>query len=176
MSASASESGRFYGEDSFDPKLIITQIVFIQASFTSIFGLAALLANILLGSEFVIWHYFRYQAYTFFSSEEWPTSIAFLLASLLTGVVVAFAVERSRKCADFVATFLILHSLVCFMNSGGVPGFNSYWILLLVAFIIATVTAEWLCVRKELEDIAIPQREGNAVAPSRTQPTIVTIV
>jgi hypothetical protein len=76
-------------------------------------------------------------------------------------------VERSKKCLDFTVTTFAVHFLVCFCTFG-IPLSLSWWVVMLVTFVLMDVLGEWLCMRQELREI--PRGAGVVVAGDWSQP------
>ena len=62
--------------------------------------------------------------------------------------------EKSRKCLDFTATLFILHLMLC-CGWQGVPATWDWWITHVVALVVMVVLGEYLCSRRELQDIPL---------------------
>lgn len=61
-------------------------------------------------------------------------------------------VQRAKKCLDFCATIYILHFLLCWIFDA-FPVNWEWWLVNIVAMIGMVVLAEFLCLRKEMQDI-----------------------
>jgi len=73
---------------------------------------------------------------------------------LVVGFILSVVVERAKKCLDFCVTLFVLHWLLCVWYAG-VPTELLFYGLHLVATVIAAVSGEYLCMRKELAEISL---------------------
>ncbi|GBG00659.1 hypothetical protein Rsub_13421 [Raphidocelis subcapitata] len=88
----------------------------------------------------------------------------------------AWVVERAKKCLDFTATCYIWHIVFCAVHSG-FPRTLTWWGVNFAGFIATALAGEWLCVRRELQDIPLvsrisanPVRKGSGM-PAMPVPT-----
>ena len=81
----------------------------------------------------------------------WVTSVA--VAALL-----AFTVERAKKCLDFGVTVFILHLLATTIVNA-VPRTATWWAVYGSATAAAVVLGEVLCMRVETQDIKIEKKK-----------------
>ena len=63
-------------------------------------------------------------------------------------------VERAKKCLDFAATFHILHLCGCYLYAG-FPGTWEWWIVNAVAMVAMSLLGEYLCMRREMQEILL---------------------
>jgi hypothetical protein len=63
-------------------------------------------------------------------------------------------VQRARKCADFAATIMLIHLLICTAYDG-IPNSFSWWLFSASWTVLLAVVSEYLCVRKEMMDIPL---------------------
>lgn len=63
-------------------------------------------------------------------------------------------VERAKKCLDFSATLFIIHLLICIVY-GGWPSSVTWWIVNGACVAAMALVGEWLCIRRELQEIPI---------------------
>eukprot|EP00919_Chromeraceae_sp_WS-2016_P051230 GHVR01121474.1.p1 GENE.GHVR01121474.1~~GHVR01121474.1.p1 ORF type:complete len:168 (-),score=44.25 GHVR01121474.1:321-824(-) len=164
-----SSEGRFYGQEAFNPRLIVTQIVVIQSAFYVIVGILLFLLGI-FSDEASVLLLFLPSKYHMWPGYDCTVTLAVILCAVAMGFVVSFAVERSRKCADFTGTYHLIHALVCCVNGGALPSNGGFWVCLLVSFVLCTALSEIRCVREESKEIVLnhththtPKR-NNAVA------------
>jgi uncharacterized membrane protein len=82
---------------------------------------------------------------------------AFILTALvLRSVLLAVIVEKSKKCLDFSVTLFLLHlTLTTFY--GGFPTVLDWWIVHVLGTILMVVLGEYLCSRREMEEIPLLQ-------------------
>jgi protein SYS1 len=70
--------------------------------------------------------------------------------------LLAIIVEKSKKCLDFSVTLFLLHLLLCTVYDG-LPAVLDWWIVHVLATIIMVVLGEYVCSRRELDDIPLLQ-------------------
>lgn len=86
-------------------------------------------------------------------SSGWPDVCAIFLSSLLGAVLLAIIVEKSKKCLDFALTLFMVHLfLVIFYH--GFPKME-WWIVHICATIVMILLGEYVCSRKELDEIPL---------------------
>eukprot|EP00878_Enallax_costatus_P026067 GHUV01027944.1.p1 GENE.GHUV01027944.1~~GHUV01027944.1.p1 ORF type:complete len:218 (+),score=52.28 GHUV01027944.1:645-1298(+) len=78
-----------------------------------------------------------------------------ILNSIAGAVVLAWIVERAKKCLDFGATCYIWHTVFVWWYSGQWPGTAAWWIANSTGFLIMVLLGEWFCVRREMQDIPL---------------------
>lgn len=74
----------------------------------------------------------------------------------LSALMLAIIVEKSKKCLDFSVTLFLLHLVICTVYDG-FPYHMEWWVIHIAATIIMTLLGEYLCSRKELDDIPLLQ-------------------
>ncbi|CAL5222219.1 g4551 [Coccomyxa viridis] len=142
----------FYGANVWDPWLILAQIVTVQCLFYLSFGL---LLYVFLGpyvNHLALSHFFVASSINLYSFAGWMITATNLLNSLSVALSLMFVVERAKKCLDFAATCYVLHLAIVSMV-GGFPRTPTWWVVNGTAMAIAALLGEWLCVRRELQDI-----------------------
>jgi len=65
-------------------------------------------------------------------------------------------VEKSKKCLDFGVTLFLLHLLLCSLYDG-FPTILDWWVMHVLGTIVMVLLGEYLCSRRELDDIPILQ-------------------
>ena len=134
----------------FDPRLIVLQIVCVQCSYYLVYGLVLLAAHLLFGTEVSLAHFFT-DTYINYSS-GWPDVFASVISAVAAAVFMAVIVERAKKCLDFTLTLFLFHFLGCLIYRG-FPTSSEWWTVNLFCLVVTVLLAEYLCVRKEMEDI-----------------------
>ncbi|CAK0786816.1 hypothetical protein CVIRNUC_010030 [Coccomyxa viridis] len=81
-------------------------------------------------------------------------TITNLINSVSVALSLMFVVERAKKCLDFAATCYLLHLAIVSLI-GGIPKTPTWWVVNGMAMAIAALLGEWLCVRRELQDIPL---------------------
>lgn len=68
----------------------------------------------------------------------------------------AIIVEKSKKCLDFSFTLFMIHLfLVCVYD--GFPSTWDWWIVHIFSMIAMVLLGEYLCAKREMEDIPLLQ-------------------
>mmetsp|Transcript_72451 Transcript_72451/g.125623 ORF Transcript_72451/g.125623 Transcript_72451/m.125623 type:complete len:157 (+) Transcript_72451:157-627(+) len=155
-------SGKFYGAGEFNPWLISTQMVVMQSLFYFCFIVLTACSDWIIGAPQSLSQFFRFEDYTWSSSPGCALALSLLLTSLVMAVALRYVVERAKKCWDFVATYHLLHlAITWFIN--GFPRALHWWILNVVAAVVALVLGEYICIQGELKEIKINRLPGIAV-------------
>lgn len=71
-----------------------------------------------------------------------------------SAILLALIIERAKKCVDFTSTLFIIHTIACWSYKE-FPQSWSWWSVHLVAAVNMAVLGEYLCSRRELQDIPI---------------------
>jgi protein SYS1 len=66
----------------------------------------------------------------------------------------AIIVEKSKKCLDFSVTLFVIHLNACVVYNG-MPGTWDWWIIHVMGTILMILFGEYLCSKKELDDIPL---------------------
>jgi len=138
----------------FDPRLVIGQIVAMQClGYLSLSGLVWMLHS-LFGTAFGLSQLFTVRGLGWDSADSAAATAAAILNGLIIGVQLSFVVERAKKCLDFAVTFYFLHLVACWRVQG-FPSDWRWWIVNIGACILAAVSGEYLCMKKELKEINV---------------------
>ncbi|CAK0808149.1 unnamed protein product [Prorocentrum cordatum] len=159
--------GKFFGASKFDPRLISTQIVVMQAAFWFCFAGVYSIANWIIGAPQSLSQMFVGKGYT------WATTPGLALACSLWATTFAMVaalrivVERAKKCLDFVATYHIFHLVAtCFVS--GFPSELHWWVIHAAALIVAVVVGEYVCMLGDI-DVLAPPRGAPPRRPRRSR-------
>ena len=139
---------------SFHPKLITTQIIAIQCLHYALLAFLIQVNSILYGTNVTIDRIFTDSFIRLWHTSGWPDVFAVILASLASSVLLAIIVEKSKKCLDFGVTLFLIHLLACVLY-GGMPTVLDWWIVHVFGMILMVLLGEYLCSRKELDDIPL---------------------
>jgi len=152
--------GKFYGSERFNPRLISTQIVVMQSAFYLCLVTVNSCVDLVIGTPQSLSQIFRYQDYT------WYSSIAFSMwvTSLVMAVSLRYVVERVKKCLDFVATYHIFHLFITWLSSG-FPTTFQWWLVNVVAAIVAVVLGEYICMQAEMKEIKLGSKGSRQGSP-----------
>jgi hypothetical protein len=141
----------------FDPALIVGQIVAMQSLIYLSLGVWLLLLNGLAGRALTsagLEQFFSHHAIKLSYTGGWVTIAAFFFNALAGGCFLAIVVERAKKCLDFAATIHLLHLCCCTMYDG-FPNSWEWWIMNLMSLVVMSLLGEYLCMRREMQDIPL---------------------
>lgn len=75
-----------------------------------------------------------------------------------------YLVERAKKCLDFSVTLYVIHLLICIMY-GGWPSSITWWIVNCTGIAVMALFGEYLCIRRELQEIPITRYRSSKQIP-----------
>ncbi|CAJ1955864.1 unnamed protein product [Cylindrotheca closterium] len=140
----------------FNPRLIFSQICALQCYHYLLLGLLLELNKIFYGTSITIERIFTDNYVKVFAWRGWSDISAILLSSLMGSVLLAIIVEKSKKCLDFSVTLFLIHVVLCTIYDG-MPATWDWWVVHILGLIIMTLFGEYLCARKELDEIPLLQ-------------------
>ena len=141
----------------FNPKLIFSQIVAMQCFHYLILGFIIQVNHVLFNTSITVDRIFVAQNYlNLWSLEGWIDNLAILLTSCVGSVLMAIIVEKSKKVLDFGITLFLIHLWLCVLyNHGSFPASWDWWIIHILSTILMILLGEYLCSKKELDDIPL---------------------
>ncbi|KAE8899690.1 hypothetical protein PF005_g6198 [Phytophthora fragariae] len=140
---------KFYGAGRWAPKLILLQMLCMQCSHYVAQGLTL---GICHGAHVTLDQFFAYHTQTIMTVQGLKNCFAVVAAGVVSAVCLAIFVERAKKCLDFGVTLYFIDFLVqCFYSE--FPKMWDWWLVHLVAASVTIVLGEYLCSRRELEEI-----------------------
>lgn len=157
----------FYGAVVWDPWLIVAQIVCLQCMYYITLGL---FLSILVGtrvSRLSLVYFFDYVTVTTSTVTGWCVCASFLLSSAAGAVYMLYLIERAKKCLDFSVTLYIIHLFICIVY-GGWPSSIAWWIVNGTGIALMALLGEYLCIRRELQEIPIPRYRSNVWLAERS--------
>lgn len=154
--ATASSASSSTPAADFHPKLIASQIVCLQCFHYFILAVLFQINHFLYGKSVTLDRIFTDQHVHIWNVTGWPDCLAILVASVVGSVFLTIIVEKSKKCLDFSVTLFLLHLILC-TYYGGFPHRLEWWVVHILGTILMTVTGEYLCSRREMEDIPLLQ-------------------
>lgn len=86
--------------------------------------------------------------------------MSLVFAALAAAVCMVVVVQRAKKTLDFAFTLYFVHTLLCWAVDT-FPTNATWWMVHVLAFIITAALGEYLCMRRELEDINIDDLLAN---------------
>lgn len=96
--------------------------------------------------------FFAHKLHTFESIEGFKNSLAVIIMAFITAVFLCVIVERAKKCLDFALTLYFIDFLLCIVYEG-FPTTWAWWLIHLISLTISILLGEFLCSRRELEEI-----------------------
>ncbi|KAK9677127.1 hypothetical protein RND81_11G123200 [Saponaria officinalis] len=144
----------FYGAVVWDPWLIVAQIVCLQCLYYLTLGLFFTLLVGTRVSRMTLFYFFDFAAITVSNVTGWCVIASFVLTSLAGAGYLLYLIERAKKCLDFSATIYIIHLFICIVY-GGWPSSFTWWVVNIAGLAIMALLGEYLCIRRELQDIPI---------------------
>lgn len=139
---------------SFHPKLITTQIIALQCLHYALLAFFIQVNSFLYGSNITIDRIFTDRYIRLWHHRGLPDVCAVTLASLAGSVLLAVIVEKSKKCLDFGVTLFLIHLMACTLYDG-FPTVLDWWVVHIFGMIVMVLLGEYLCSRKELDDIPL---------------------
>ncbi|CAL9083701.1 unnamed protein product [Musa acuminata var. zebrina] len=150
----------FYGAIVWDPWLIVSQIVCFQCLYYLTLGsFMAILVGTRV-SHMSLMYFFDFSTLTASTVTGWCAIVSFLLSSLAGAIYLVYLVERAKKCLDFSATLYIIHLFICIIY-GGWPSSITWWVVNVTGLALMSLLGEWLCIRRELQEIPITRLRSN---------------
>ncbi|XP_078428057.1 structural molecules protein [Wolffia australiana] len=150
----------FYGAVVWDPWLIVSQIVCLQCLFYLTLGLFMF---VLVGSRvsrMSLVYFFDFVTLSPSTLTGWCAIVSFFLSSLAGAGFLLHLVERAKKCLDFSATLFIIHLIITIIY-GGWPSTVTWWVVNGTCLLLMALLGEWLCIRRELQEIHITRLRSN---------------
>ncbi|KAL0277480.1 UNVERIFIED_CONTAM: hypothetical protein PYX00_004742 [Menopon gallinae] len=147
-------SGQFRST-TWDPILITSQIVALQAVFYFSLGGVLSIMDLLVGTSKSLDHLFKYQEIHVRDFGGKLVITGFIINALLGSLGLWFIVERTKQCLDFSSTAHLIHLIACWNYNSSFPYSISWWLLNLACLTIMCVSGEFLCLRSELKAIPL---------------------
>jgi len=147
-------SGRFR-VTVWDPVLIISQIVCIQACFYFSFGGLLILAALGLDVNATLFNVFSHKAINFSDRAGVATVICYVVNAIAGSIGLWMVVKRTKQCLDFSVTCYLIHLLLSSLYNGAFPWSIAWWLLTIAGVTIMCVCGEFLCLKTELDDIPL---------------------
>ena len=138
----------------FNPRLILSQIISLQSFHYVILGIIFQINHILFGTSITIDRIFTSKHLDIWSAVGWIDNSAVLFSSLIGSLLLAIIVEKSKKCLDFSVTLFLIH-IVLSSIYGGFPLTWDWWIIHILGMIMMVLFGEYTCSKRELSDIPL---------------------
>ena len=140
----------------FNPRLIFSQIVAMQCFHYVVLGFLVQVNYVFFGTSITLDRLFTDKYVRIWTAAGWADTTAIIIASLVGSFLLAVIVEKSKKCLDFSVTLFMIHFILCTLYKG-VPATWDWYIVHILGTIIMILVGEYLCSRRELDDIPLLQ-------------------
>ncbi|XP_059612287.1 protein SYS1 homolog [Phlebotomus argentipes] len=139
----------------WDPILLISQIVAMQAVVYTTLGMIMFFMDLLAGANHTLDHLFQYHEIHVFDLGGRLVICAFVLNSFVAALALWFIVRRTKLCLDFTCTFHLIHLIICWWYNSAFPTSFSWWLLNAVCGVLMCVCGEFMCLKTELREIPV---------------------
>lgn len=156
----------FFGPAVWDPWLILSQMLVLQCSFYIVVGVWLTLLSIVFSSPLSSDYIFEASTMCIHSVVGLLPLVSFIFVVVPMSYIVSHVVVRARKCLDFVTTVYFYHFLFCWIY-GGLPKSLVWWIVNTIACTVTTVVSEYICLKREMQDIPRGETELEAIRISK---------
>ncbi|XP_042429307.1 protein SYS1 homolog [Zingiber officinale] len=150
----------FYGTIVWDPWLILAQIVSLQCLYYLTLGFFMVLLVGTRVSWMSLMYFFDFSMLVASTVTGWCAIVSFILSSLAGAVFLLYLIERAKKCLDFSATLYIIHLFISIIY-GGWPSSITWWVVNIIGLALMSLLGEWLCIRREMQEIPITRLRSN---------------
>ncbi|XP_042424174.1 protein SYS1 homolog [Zingiber officinale] len=150
----------FYGTIVWDPWLILAQIVCLQCLYYLTLGFFMVLLVGTRVSRMSLMYFFDFSMLVASTVTGWCAIVSFMLSSLAGAVFLLYLIERAKKCLDFSATLYIIHLFISIIY-GGWPSSITWWVVNIIGLALMSLLGEWLCIRREMQEIPITRLRSN---------------
>eukprot|EP00092_Neocalanus_flemingeri_P034653 GFUD01037695.1.p1 GENE.GFUD01037695.1~~GFUD01037695.1.p1 ORF type:complete len:157 (+),score=31.57 GFUD01037695.1:94-564(+) len=139
----------------WDPWMIISQIITLQAVFYVSLGLWIVAFDFLADSPRSLDQIFSYTELQANHSGGKLLIAAFICNALNCSLGLWYVVQRTKLCLDFSCTVHLLHLVGCIWWNLSLPHTLTWWCINLVCLTFMCVSGEFLCMRTELRTIPV---------------------
>ena len=154
LSPTATNNTHNSNAQTFNPRLILSQIISLQSFHYVILGIIFQINHVLFGTSITIDRIFTSKHLDIWSATGWIDNSAILFSSLIGSLLLAIIVEKSKKCLDFSVTLFLIH-IVLSSIYGGFPSTWDWWIIHILGMIMMVLFGEYACSKRELSDIPL---------------------
>eukprot|EP00158_Paraphelidium_tribonemae_P001837 Partr_v1_DN24864_c1_g1_i1_m29613 putative SYS1 Golgi-localized integral membrane protein homolog (S. cerevisiae) len=141
----------------WDPRLIVAQMVCLQSVFYAAFSISLALLEFVTVQWWppALVHLLSPSASVDLSSGRgWLVLVALLCAAVACAWSMVWVVGRARSCVDFSCTVLFWHSVVVSVGSASLPS-GQWWLASIAAGVVMALLSEYWCLRREMEPIML---------------------
>jgi len=154
-----SKGGQWQKVQSFNPKLILTQMCVLQCVWYFIFAINFSIWSMFHGRHSTISPLFRLNSYSFTTTYGIGLIGCSWFSALLMAFVLPPIVERLKNCADFVITYHFIHILLALVIFGSALPNLAFWISQIIGALISILLGEYLCLTRSIQDIILSPKE-----------------
>ena len=156
MESSAARQSMFVRMRRQDPVLIVFQILALQCLYYAALGAFYICCHLLYGMPLHMDRFFATAKTLDFRSTSSGLELLGVLAGGFAGAgLLCVVVEKSRKCLDFAVTMHACHLAACLAYSELELPHWTWWLCHGSALVVMIVLGEYLCSRRELQDIPL---------------------
>jgi hypothetical protein len=145
----------------WDPLLITSQILTIQALYYTSLGVLVFVADSVYGQPPSLSHIFGYQEVGVKTGLGRFLLFCYLLNSLCGSFYLWYFVKRAKPCLDFAVTVHVIHLVASWAFNGSFPTTFSWWILNIICVAVMCVCGEFLCMRTEMKAIPLLSQKSD---------------
>ncbi|KAF0506717.1 integral membrane protein [Gigaspora margarita] len=144
----------------WDPILIISQIIALQALYYTSISIITLFTLLLTGKDITLDHLLDYREFRADTVLGWTIGFAWIANSVVGIYLLVRIVQRARLVLDFSLTLHFFHLLITSYYSGQLPTTFIWWALNVITCCIMIFGGELYCMRKEMEPILLNEDSG----------------
>eukprot|EP00808_Paulinella_micropora_P025340 g78158.t1 len=159
----------FYREH-WDPARIVAQMLALQSGFYLFFGAAALVVSTVLLEPIGLEMLLVPRHMQLHSRSGWCPIIALLLATPACAVLVYTVVARAKQVLDFTCSYYLVHVFCCWFYSE-FPSTFDWWLVNVLTCLATVLSAEYMCLQREMKDIVIKNDAVDLVAGTPSKPS-----
>ncbi|KAK9765988.1 hypothetical protein K7432_005249 [Basidiobolus ranarum] len=153
----------------WDPLLIISQIVTLQSLCYLSAALITLIVDGLTGADITLDNLLNFREYRGDTMFGWTLATGWLTNSVFGVFILLHIVERAKLCLDFTITFHFFHFLFTSMYSQQIPSHFMWWALNIISCCLMSIGGEWMCMRKEMTPIQLGGGASGEASSSRSK-------
>jgi hypothetical protein len=142
----------FRPRTTFDPLLIVLQILALQSLFYLLYVLVVVILDFFFGIPFSHHQVLDYAVCRLFSRMGIVGIVGQIFAGLAVALLFVFLEGRSRKALDFISTTFVFHLLLCSFVVAFPLSFT-WWLFYGLSWGLSTVLAEFVSQKYEMQDI-----------------------
>lgn len=144
-----------FRKTTWDPMLIISQIIAVQCVIYFTLGLWIVIIADLMGTTTSLDYAFQYKEIHVRNFGGYLLIVVFILNSIVGSLALWYLVQRTKQCMDFACTAHLIHLVCCWIYNGSFPTTFSWWCLNIVTTTLMCVWGEFLCMKTELKAIPL---------------------